>query len=109
MVAVQGPDVTHPLYIHTWGSRCIDPLILGLGTSRPDLFTPGERARSTHWIGGWVGPKTSLNDVERRKILPLPEHELLPFGRPARSQSVYRLCYHYQVHVLEIVHFLKYI
>jgi hypothetical protein len=40
--------------------------------SRPCRFTPGERAPSTHWIGGWVGPRTSLDDVEKRKILPLP-------------------------------------
>jgi hypothetical protein len=24
--------------------------------SDPGLFTPRERARGTHWIGGWVGP-----------------------------------------------------
>jgi hypothetical protein len=23
--------------------------------SRPGLFTSGERAPGTHWIGGWVG------------------------------------------------------
>jgi hypothetical protein len=26
-------------------------------------FTPG-----THWIGGWVGPRAGLDDVEKRKI-----------------------------------------
>jgi hypothetical protein len=31
--------------------------------SRPGRFTPG-----THWIGGWVGPRTGL-DVEMRKFL----------------------------------------
>jgi len=25
--------------------------------SRPDRFTPGEKAPGTHRIGGWVGPK----------------------------------------------------
>jgi hypothetical protein len=39
-------------------------------------FTPGERAPGTHWIGGWVGPRASLDDVERRKIFPLPGLEL---------------------------------
>jgi hypothetical protein len=29
-----------------------------------------------HWIGGWVGPRTSMNNVERRKILDLPGLEL---------------------------------
>jgi hypothetical protein len=31
-------------------------------------FTPGERAPGTHWIGGWVDPRASLNDVEKRKL-----------------------------------------
>jgi hypothetical protein len=29
-----------------------------------------------------VGPKTGLDDVEKRKILPLPGLELGPLGRP---------------------------
>jgi hypothetical protein len=32
--------------------------------SLPDRFTPGERAPGTHWIGGWVGPRTGLDDDE---------------------------------------------
>jgi hypothetical protein len=48
--------------------------------SRPGGFTSG-----TNWIGGWVGPGTCLDDMERRKIL--------AFGRPARSQSLYRIRY----------------
>jgi hypothetical protein len=59
--------------------------------SRPCRFTPGERDPGTHWIGGWVGPKAGLDDVERRKISPLPGLELRPLGRRARSQSLYRL------------------
>jgi hypothetical protein len=31
--------------------------------------------------------------VEKRNFLPLPELELRPLGRPARSQSLYRLRY----------------
>jgi hypothetical protein len=31
--------------------------------SRSGRFTPG-----THWIGGWVGLRIGLEDVERRKI-----------------------------------------
>jgi hypothetical protein len=54
----------------------------------------GERALGTHWIGGWVEPRASLDDVEKRKYLTLPELELRPFGRPARNQSLYRLRYH---------------
>jgi hypothetical protein len=56
--------------------------------SRPGRFTPG-----TYWIGGWVGPRTGLDDVERRKILPPPGLELRTLGRPARSQWLYRLSY----------------
>jgi hypothetical protein len=32
-------------------------------------FTPGEKTPGTHWIGGWVGPRTSLDAGARRKIL----------------------------------------
>jgi hypothetical protein len=59
--------------------------------SRPGHFNPGERAPGTHWRGGWVDPITGLDDVEKRKILPLPGLELRPLGGPARSQSLYRL------------------
>jgi hypothetical protein len=40
-----------------------------------------------------VGPRTGLDDVEKRKFLPLPGLELGRLGRPARSQSLYRLRY----------------
>jgi hypothetical protein len=59
--------------------------------SRSDSFTPGERASGTHWIGGWVGPRDSLDDVEKRKLLTLPGLELRTLRRSARSQSLYRL------------------
>jgi hypothetical protein len=39
-------------------------------TSRPGQLTTGETAPSTHWIGGWVGPRTGLDDVERKKSYP---------------------------------------
>jgi hypothetical protein len=54
---------------------------------------PGERAPSTHWIGGWVGLTAGLDDVEKRKFVTLPGIELRPLGRPARSQSLYGLRY----------------
>jgi hypothetical protein len=38
-----------------------------------------------------VGPRAGLNAVESTKILPLPGLELRLLGRPARSQSIYRL------------------
>jgi hypothetical protein len=59
--------------------------------SRPGRFTPEETAPGTHWIGGWVDPRAGLDDVEKRKFLTLPGLDLRPLGRPARSQSLYRL------------------
>jgi hypothetical protein len=40
-----------------------------------------------------VDPRASLDDLEKRKFLTLPGLELRPLGRPARSQSLYRLRY----------------
>jgi hypothetical protein len=57
-------------------------------TSRPGRFTPG-----THGIGGWVDPRAGKDDVEKRQFLTLLGLELRPLGRPACSQSLYRLCY----------------
>jgi hypothetical protein len=37
---------------------------------------PEERAPGTRWIAGWVGPRASLEDLEKREFLPLPELEL---------------------------------
>jgi hypothetical protein len=61
--------------------------------SRPGRFTPRERAPGTHWIGGWVGPRAGLDDVDKRNFLTLLGLELRPIGRPSRSQSPYRLRY----------------
>jgi hypothetical protein len=33
--------------------------------SRLGRFTTGERSPSTQWTVGWVGPRTSLNVVEK--------------------------------------------
>jgi hypothetical protein len=58
--------------------------------SRPGHFTPGERALGSHWIRGWVGPGTALDrldDVEMRKILPIPGLELRPSGRPVHCYT----------------------
>jgi hypothetical protein len=59
----------------------------------PTALPPGERAPGTHWIGGWVGPGAGRDDVEKKKFLSLSGLELRPLGRPARSQSLYRLRY----------------
>jgi hypothetical protein len=54
------------------GSGYIDPRFLNLGSvggewsaSRLGLFTFGERAPGTHWIGGWMGSEANLDDVEK--------------------------------------------
>jgi hypothetical protein len=58
-----------------WGSGGIAPLILTSAldggewsASRPGRFTPRERAPSTHWLGGWVGPRAILDAEVKRKI-----------------------------------------
>jgi hypothetical protein len=45
--------------------------------SRPGRFTSSERAPGTHWIGGWMGPRTVLDVVVKRKI-PSPRRESNP-------------------------------
>jgi hypothetical protein len=61
--------------------------------SRPCNFISGEWAFSTHCIGGWVDPRVGLDDKEKLKFLTLPGLQLRTLGRPARSQSLYQLCY----------------
>jgi hypothetical protein len=59
MKAYEGVEV----YIHiflTWA------LVGGeWSASRPCRFTPRERFPGAHWIGGWVGPKNCLDDMEK--------------------------------------------
>jgi hypothetical protein len=61
-----------------WGSESIAQCILASAVdggkwsvSRPGRFTPKERDPGTHWIGGWVDPRTGLDTVVNRKI---PSH-----------------------------------
>jgi hypothetical protein len=54
---------------------------------------PRGKVPGTDWVRGWVDPRVALNDVEKRTFLTLPGLELRPLGRPARSQSLYRLRY----------------
>jgi hypothetical protein len=44
--------------------------------SGPVRFILGERVIDTHWILGLVGPIINLDDVEKRKMLPLLGLEL---------------------------------
>jgi hypothetical protein len=38
--------------------------------SRPGRSTPGERVPGAHCIGGWVGPRVGLNDVDVKILDP---------------------------------------
>jgi hypothetical protein len=40
-----------------------------------------------------VHPRAGLDNVEKRKFLPLLGLEVRPLSRPSRSQSLYRLRY----------------
>jgi hypothetical protein len=35
----------------------------------PAVLPPGKEPPDTNWIGGWVGPRTVLEAVVKRKIL----------------------------------------
>jgi len=49
--------------------------------SRPGHFTPGKRIPDTNWIGGWVGSRTDLDAVmKRKKSMALPGIEPLSFS-----------------------------
>jgi len=53
--------------------------------SRPHRFTPWVRASGTHWIGGWMGPRAGMDEVEKRnKSHHCPCWELNSW-RPGRS------------------------
>jgi hypothetical protein len=69
--------------------------------SRPSRFSPG-----AHWVGGRVDPRTSLDDVENIKILPISGLELRPLCRPARSQSLYRFRYPGSVYTNILIYFI---
>jgi hypothetical protein len=81
--------------VDVWIHSFLTSALLGGKWSAPRTgrFTTRERAHSTHCIGGWVDPRACLEDVEKRKFLNLPGLELRLLGRPARSQSLYRLRY----------------
>jgi hypothetical protein len=53
-------------------------------SSRLGRFTP-----RSHWIGRYVSREAGLDDVEKRRILTLPEPELRPLCRAVSKQSLY--------------------
>jgi hypothetical protein len=79
----------------TWGNGGIAPpsLISALdqgewSASRLCPFAPGEMARGTHWIGGWVGLIVGLDAARKRKKVVLSGIEAGP-----SSPSLFRLTY----------------
>jgi hypothetical protein len=40
------------------------------------------RPQGAHWVGGWVGPRTGLDEVEKRKILSLRGLEIRSLVHP---------------------------
>jgi hypothetical protein len=59
------------------GSGYIGPHFLDLGTSwrcvvsfTPLPLYPRARLLGTHWIGGWLGPRFGLDNMEKRKSWP---------------------------------------
>jgi hypothetical protein len=63
----------------------------GWSVSHPCCFTP--KLPGTQSTGGWVGHRAGLDDLEKRKFLPLQRLELQTLGRPAYSQSLDWLWY----------------
>jgi hypothetical protein len=61
------------------GSASIAPHILDLGTRWRWVvsFTPRERVPDIHWTGSWMGPRTGLEAVLKRKF-PSPCRESNP-------------------------------
>jgi hypothetical protein len=58
----------------------------------PWPLNPRGKSPRYHWIGGWIGSRSDLDDVETRKILPLTGFELRTLVPPYCSSSLYRLC-----------------
>jgi hypothetical protein len=69
------------------------PLEVSGQLGAPAALVPETENPSTHGIGGWVGPRAGLHDMEKRKILIVQGLELRLLGHPAHNQSLYRLRY----------------
>jgi hypothetical protein len=81
-----------------WGSGCIDPYFLDLDSSwrwivsfTPRSLYPRGKSLRCPLDRSLGGPRSGLEDVEKREFLTLPGLELRPLGRPAHCQLLYRL------------------
>jgi hypothetical protein len=72
------------VYIHVF----LTSALVWVVSFTPLPFYPWGRSPGTHWIGGWVGPRTGLDDMERRKILPKPGFEIWLLGSLSRLPSL---------------------
>jgi hypothetical protein len=59
------------VYIHVFLTSALDES--EWSASLLSHLSLGEKASGTYWVGGWVRPGTGLDDVEKRKPLPIPE------------------------------------
>jgi hypothetical protein len=48
-------------------THVLTPALVGRewSASRPARLTRGERAPGTHWIGGWMGHRAGLDDMDK--------------------------------------------
>jgi hypothetical protein len=79
-----------------WSGGCIRLRFLNLDTSwslHTQAALPQSKSRSTHGVQGWLGFRASPGRTENWQFLNPPGLELGLLCPPARSQSLYRLCY----------------
>jgi hypothetical protein len=67
-----GVDVLIHIFL-TWAL-----VVVEWSASHPGRFIPREVVPGTHWIGGWMCPRSGLDYVEKRKFLTLPGLKLDP-------------------------------
>jgi hypothetical protein len=90
----------------TYGEAMYRSRNLDLGTSWSDQAHVPVALSATkfppcaHWIGGWVGPRTGMDDVERTEKSTLPGFELRSLGRSVRS----RIYTHWAIPALKTRH-----
>jgi hypothetical protein len=77
--------------------------------SRPGRFIPGERDPDNHYMGGWVGPRDDLDEMEKWKFLSSPGFEIRLLGSPASSQSLYLLNYPGSVLIFDVTQYSNHI